>query len=279
MIKKKLKKSAILWSVVLTSMVVVLLLLGHSIVSEGVKLLFSQRILTISDLNSSSNVYQRNFAISSEYTSVDFVYDEAGKEVRFKGYINELSDGYYLVFTQQEVNKDTLFILSPVTFSQDNMSLFRQAVIAQLAEDTGLSEDEVAILIYPTIYYDHTQRIINDIPIVVFWSLLLIFTVIFTIKTSTTYLKIISRKDVKEAQIWGSDKKRVLLSSGVLQLGIRPIYVAYHDILLYEKNNDEISLKTKTIVFRIKGSPQLFDEIAKKVVPEFVVKNKIQISE
>jgi hypothetical protein len=44
------------------------------------------------------------------------------------------------------------------------------------------------------------------------------------------------------------------------------------DVLLYEKDSQGIALKTKTHVFKVQASDQLYEEIVKKVVPEFVVK-------
>ncbi len=275
MIQSRLNKSALGWSGLFISLVVVVLFLGQSILFEGAKLLFSQRVTTLSSLITSSSVYQLNIPISSDYTGIDFVYEVEDKEVRFKGYINELSDGYYLVFTQQEVKENTLFILSPVTFSQDNIDLFRQSVILQLAEETGLSEDEVSALIYPTVLYDHTQRIINDIPIVILWVIGMIVLVYFALRIVTRYIKILRRKEVNEAQIWARNDKRYILSSGILQLGVNPHYVGFNEILLYELENNILKLKTKTMVYRIQGSEQLYEEITKKVVPEFIVKNNI----
>jgi hypothetical protein len=273
MIKSRLNKAALGWSGLFISLVVVVLLLGQSILFEGAKLLFSQRITTRSDLNMSSNVYQLNTPISSEYTGIDFVYEVEDKEVRFKGYINELSDGYYQVFSQQEIKENTLFILSPVTFSQDNVDLFKQSVILQLAEDTGLSEDEVSALIHPMVFYDHTQRIINDIPLVILWVVSMIGLLYFAFRVSNRYLKIVRRKEVKEAQIWARSHKRYILSSGILQLGVNPSYVGFNEILLYELENNILKLKTKTMIFKIQCSEQLIEEITKKVVPEFIVKN------
>jgi hypothetical protein len=273
MIQSRLNNSALGWSGLFISLVVVVLLLGQSILFEGAKLLFSQRITTRSDLNMSSNVYQINIPISSEYTGIDFVYEVEDKEVRFKGYINELSDGYYLVFTQQEIKDNTLFILSPVTFSQDNVDLFKESVILQLAEDTGLSEDEVSALIHPMVFYDHTQRIINDIPLVILWVVAMIGLLYFAFRITTRYFKIVRRKEVKEAQIWARSHKRYILSSGILQLGVNPSYVGFNEILLYELENNILKLKTKTMIFKIQCSEQLIEEITKKVVPEFIVKN------
>lgn len=275
MIQSRLNKSALGWSGLFISLVVVVLFLGQSILFEGAKLLFSQRITTRSDLNMSSNVYQLNTPISSDYTGIDFVYEVEDKEVRFKGYINELSDGYYLVFSQQEIKDNTLFILSPVTFSQDNVDLFKQSVILQLAEETGLSEDEVSALISPMVLYDHTQRIINDIPLVILWVVAMIGLLYFAFRITTRYFKILRRKEVKEAQIWARNNKRYILSSGILQLGVNPSYVGFNEILLYELENNILKLKTKTMIFKIQGSEQLYEEITKKVVPEFIVKNNI----
>jgi hypothetical protein len=273
MIQSRLKKSALGWSGLFISLVVLMLLLGQSIIVEGGKLLFSERITTTSSLKSTSQVYQLSIPISSEYTGIDFVYEENGKEVRFLGYLNELSDGYYLAFSQQEIKEETFLILSPVTFSQDNMNLFKQSVILQLAEDTGLSEEEVAKLIHPTVFYDHTQRIVNDIPIVVLWLVLMIGLVYFALRISIRYFKISRRNEIKDAQVWARSNKRYILNSGFLQLGVNPQFIGFNEILLYELENDILKLKTKTIVLKIQGSQQLYDEITKKVVPEFIIKS------
>jgi hypothetical protein len=281
MIQSRLKKSALGWSGLFISLVVLMLLLGQSIIVEGGKLLFSERITTTSSLKSTSQVYQLSIPISSEYTGIDFVYEENGKEVRFLGYLNELSDGYYLAFSQQEIKEETFLILSPVTFSQDNMNLFKQSVILQLAEDTGLSEEEVAKLIHPTVFYDHTQRIVNDFPIVSVWLILVLLLLWQSIRTTVRYLKLTSNSEIKRSTLWGKDsgqrlrrKERYILSTGVLQCGMNPVYVSYKDILLYEKDTQGIKLITKTLVFKIQGSEQLYEEIVKKVVPDFVFKSK-----
>lgn len=273
MIQSRINKSALGWSGLFLSLVVIVLLLGQSIILEGGRLLFSERINTISNLQSSSPVYQLSIPISSEYTDIDFVYEENGEEVRFLGYINELSEGYYLVFSQQEIKDNTLFILSPVTFSQDNIDLFKQSVISQLAEDSGLSEEEVSKLIHPTVFYDHTQRIVSDIPIVVLWFVLLFALIYFSLRISIRYFKIVKRKEIKDANVWARSNKRYILSSGFLQLGVNPQFVAFNEILLYELENNILKLRTKTMVFKIQGSQQLYEEITKKVVPEFIVKN------
>jgi hypothetical protein len=273
------KKAFLKWSGLFISATIIMAVIGNSIIFEGAKLLFSQSVKFISDLNQSTDVYKRNVPLSSEYTDVDFVYEYQGKEVRFKGYINELSDGFYLVFTQQEVKENTLFILSKVTFSQENMALFRDSVIAQLSQDTGLSEAEVSALIHPEIFYDHTQRIINDIPIVTFWLFIFVGLLWLSIRTTTRYLKLLAHQDIKLASVWAQDsgkrfknKERYILSSGLLQCGMNPVYVAYSDILLYEKDTQGITLKTKTLTFKIQASEQLYEEIVKKVVPDFVIK-------
>jgi hypothetical protein len=273
------KKAFLKWSGLFISATIIMAVIGNSIIFEGAKLLFSQSVKFISDLNQSTDVYKRNVPLSSDYTDVDFVYEYRGKEVRFKGYINELSDGFYLVFTQQEVKDNTLFILSKVTFSQENMALFRDSVIAQLSQDTGLSEEEVSALIHPEIFYDHTQRIINDIPIVTFWLFIFMGLLWLSIRTTTRYLKLLAHQDIKLTSIWAQDsgkrfknKERYILSSGLLQCGMNPVYVAYSDILLYEKDTQGITLKTKTLKFKIQASEQLYEEIVKKVVPDFVIK-------
>lgn len=273
------KKAFLIWGGVFIISTMIILLIGNSILTEGYKLIFSNRVTNLSDFNSSFNVYKTNVPQSSEYTEVDFVYEFQGEEVRFKGYINELPDGYYLVFTQQEVKENTFFILSRVTFSQENMALFRDSVIAQLASDTGLSEDEVSALIYPDIFYDHTQRIAKDIPIVSLWLIILLLMLWLTSRTITRYIKVSSNQEIKQASLWARDKRkgfknkeRFILSTGVLQCGLNPLYVSYNDVLLYEKDSQGIALKTKTHVFKVQASDPLYEEIVKKVVPEFVVK-------
>lgn len=283
--KSIIKKAGLKWSGLFIISTLVMLLIGSTIISEGVKLIFANRVNQQSDF-ATSNAYQFNVPLSSEYTDVDFVYEYQGEEVRFKGYINELNDGYYLVFTQQEVKENTLFILSRVTFSQENMTLFRDAMIAQLAEDTGLSEDEVSALIYPEIMYDHTQRIINDIPIVLVWLVIFIGLLWLSIRTTFKYIKLTRNQELQQATLWAKDynqgfknKERYILSSGLLQCGLNPVYVSYNDILLYEKDAQGMTLKTKTLVFKIQASDKLNDEIVKKVVPEFVINTNKPVQE
>ena len=275
--KSIIKRAGLKWSGLFILSTLVMLLIGSTIISEGVKLIFANRVNQQSDF-ATSNAYQFNVPLSSEYTDVDFVYEYQGKEIRFKGYINELNDGYYLVFTQQEVKENTLFILSRVTFSQEHMTLFRDAMIAQLAEDTGLSEEEVSALIYPEIMYDHTQRIINDIPIVLVWLVIFIGLLWLSIRTTFKYIKLTRNQELQQATLWAKDynqgfknKERYILSSGLLQCGLNPVYISYNDILLYEKDAQGMTLKTKTLVFKIQASDKLYDEIVKKVVPEFVI--------
>lgn len=283
--KSIIKRAGLKWSGLFIISTLVMLLIGNTIISEGIKLIFSSRITEKSDF-ATSNAYQFNVPLSSEYTDVDFVYDYQGEEVRFKGYINELNDGYYLVFTQQEVKENTLFILSRVTFSQENMTLFRDAMIAQLAEDTGLSEEEVSALIYPEIMYDHTQRIITDIPIVLVWLVIFIGLLWLSIRTTFKYFKLTRNQELQQATLWAKDynqgfknKERYILSSGLLQCGLNPVYVSYNDILLYEKDAQGMTLKTKTLVFKIQASDKLNDEIVKKVVPEFVINTNKPVQE
>lgn len=285
MLKSIIKRAGLKWSGLFILSTLVMMLIGSTILSEGFKLIFANRVTQRSDFVT-SNAYQINVPLSSEYTEVDFVYEHQGEEVRFKGYINELSDGYYLVFTQQEVKENTRFILSRVTFSQENMTLFRDAMIAQLAEDTGLSDDEVSALIYPEIMYDHTQRIINDIPIVSIWLVIFIGLLWLSIRTTFKYLKLTSNQELDQATLWAKDhgkgfknKERFILSSGLLQCGLNPVYVSYNDILLYEKDAQGITLKTKTLVFKIQASETLYDEIVKKVVPDFVIKPNKTVQE
>lgn len=283
--KSIIKKAGLKWSGLFIISTLVMLLIGSTIISEGVKLIFANRVNQQSDF-ATSNAYQFNVPLSSEYTDVDFVYEYQGKEIRFKGYINELNDGYYLVFTQQEVKENTLFILSRVTFSQEDMTLFRDAMIAQLAEDTGLSEDEVSALIYPEIMYDHTQRIITDIPIVLVWLVIFIGLLWLSIRTTFKYIKLTRNQELQQATLWAKDynqgfknKERYILSSGLLQCGLNPVYVSYNDILLYEKDAQGMTLKTKTLVFKIQASDKLNDEIVKKVVPEFVINTNKPVQE
>lgn len=283
--KSIIKRAGLKWSGLFIISTLVMLLIGSTIISEGVKLIFANRVNQQSDF-ATSNAYQFNVPLSSEYTDVDFVYEYQGEEVRFKGYINELNDGYYLVFTQQEVKENTLFILSRVTFSQENMTLFRDAMIAQLAEDTGLSEDEVSALIYPEIMYDHTQRIIKDIPIVLVWLVIFIGLLWLSIRTTFKYFKLTRNQELQQATLWAKDynqgfknKERYILSSGLLQCGLNPVYVSYNDILLYEKDAQGMTLKTKTLVFKIQASDKLNDEIVKKVVPEFVINTNKPVQE
>lgn len=285
MAKTIIKKAGLKWSGLFIISTLVMLLIGNTIISEGIKLIFSSRVTEKSDF-ATSNAYQFNVPLSSEYTDVDFVYEYQGKEIRFKGYINELNDGYYLVFTQQEVKENTLFILSRVTFSQENMALFRDAMIAQLAEETGLSEDEVSALIYPEIMYDHTQRIINNIPIVLVWLVIFIGLLWLSFRTTFKYIKLTRNQELQQATLWAKDynqgfknKERYILSSGLLQCGLNPVYVSYNDILLYEKGAQGMTLKTKTLVFKIQASDKLNDEIVKKVVPEFVINTNKPVQE
>lgn len=273
MIQTRLKKSALAWSGLFFSMVIGGLLIGQSIIHEGAKLIFSQRITTISSLQSESEVYQLSIPISQAYSGIDFIYEVGGEEVRIKGYINELSDGYYLVFTQKEISENTLFILSAATFSPDKINLFKQSVILQLSEETGLSQTEISALIHPTVFYDHTQRIKNDLPVVMMWSIVMFGLIYFAFRVSFRYFKVIKRKDVKEAHIWARQKKRYVLSSGILQLGANPSYVGFDEILLYELENGILKLKTKSRIFKIQGSEKLYAAITKKVVPEFIIKN------
>lgn len=283
--KSIIKRTGLKWSGLFIISTLVMLLIGNTIISEGIKLIFFNRVNQQSDF-ATSNAYQFNVPLSSEYTDVDFVYEYQGKEIRFKGYINELNDGYYLVFTQQEVKENTRFILSRVTFSQENMALFRDAMIAQLAEDTGLSEEEVSALIYPEIMYDHTQRIINDIPIVLVWLVIFIGLLWLSIRTTFKYFKLTRNQELYQATLWAKDynqgfksKERYILSSGLLQCGLNPVYVSYNDILLYEKDAHGMTLKTKTLVFKIQASDKLNDEIVKKVVPEFVINTNKPVQE
>ncbi len=283
--KTIIKKAGLKWSGLFIISTLVMLLIGNTIISEGIKLIFSSRVTEKSDF-ATSNAYQFNVPLSSEYTDVDFVYEYQGKEIRFKGYINELNDGYYLVFTQQEVKENTLFILSRVTFSQEDMTLFRDAMIAQLAEDTGLSEEEVSALIYPEIMYDHTKRIITDIPIVLVWLVIFIGLLRLSIRTTFKYIKLTRNQELQQATLWAKDynqgfknKERYILSSGLLQCGLNPVYVSYNDILLYEKDAQGMTLKTKTLVFKIQASDKLNDEIVKKVVPEFVINTNKPVQE
>jgi len=57
------------------------------------------------------------------------------------------------------------------------------------------------------------------------------------------------------------------------------VYISYNDILLYEKDAQGMTLKTKTLVFKIQASDKLYDEIVKKVVPEFVIKTNKPVQE
>ena len=275
MIQARLKKSALIWSGLFISMVIGGLIIGHSIIYEGAKLIFSQRITMISNLQSESEVYQLSIPISQDYSGVDFVYEVEGEEVRIKGYISELSDGYYLVFTQQEIRENTLFILSPATFSQDEVNLFKQSVILQLSKETGLSQAEISALIHPTVFFDHTQRIKSDLPMVILWSLAMLGLIYFAFRVAFRYFRVIKRIEIKEAHLWARYKKRYVLSSGLLQLGANPCYVGFNEILLYELENGILKLKTKTRIFKIQGSEKLYVAITKKVVPEFIVKNNI----
>ncbi|MCD8574364.1 MAG: hypothetical protein LRY28_02465 [Erysipelotrichaceae bacterium] len=283
--KSIIKRAGLKWSGLFILSTLVMLLIGNTIISEGIKLIFSSRVTEKSDF-ATSNAYQFNVPLSSEYTDVDFEIEYQGKEIRFKGFINELNDGYYFVFTQQEVKENTLFILSRITFSQENMTLIRDAMIAQIAEDTGLSEDEVSALIYPEIMLDHTQRIINYIPIVLVWLVIFIGLLWLSIRTTFKYIKLTRNQELQQATLWAKDynqgfknKERYILSSGLLQCGLNPVYVSYNDILLYEKDAQGMTLKTKTLVFKIQASDKLYDEIVKKVVPEFVINTNKPVQE
>ena len=283
--KSIIKRAGLKWSGLFIISTLVMLLIGNTIISEGIKLIFSSRVAEKSDF-ATSNAYQINVPLSSEYTEVDFEIEYQGKEIRFKGFINELNDGYYFVFTQQEVKENTLFILSRITFSQENMTLIRDAMIAQIAEDTGLSEDEVSALIYPEIMLDHTQRIINYIPIVLVWLVIFIGLLWLSIRTTFKYIKLTRNQELQQATLWAKDynqgfknKERYILSSGLLQCGLNPVYVSYNDILLYEKDAQGMTLKTKKLVFKIQASEKLYDEIVKKVVPEFVINTNKPVQE
>ena len=274
MTRKLIKTLALVHSGVAILFVMLLLGIGHTILIESYRLLFAHRVTSISDLNSSFNVYGLSRPRSFEYTDVDFVFEVNGQEVRFNGYIAELSDGYFLIFTQQEVTQTTRLIMSPVTFAQENMELFKDTVLERIAQDSGLSKEQVSQLVHPVVFYDHTQRMINDIPVVIGWMILVGAGLWFAIKITKTYLQILFHVDMKHPSIWGRDKKRWILSTGIIQIGFNPVYVSYNDVLLYEKDEQGVSLKTKTTVFKVQGSEELYTAIMKKVVPDFVIKPK-----
>lgn len=278
MIRKLHQKNTLLYCGLSVVFVLVVLILGHSIISEGVKLLFAQRITAVSQNVNQGDGYSLIASHQAEETGINFIITGNDTKTKLKGVLAQIENQYILVFTQQALKANTHFILTQANFEQASLILFRNAVVNQVAVEKGLSIEEVDRMIHAQVFYDHTQRMLNDIPVVLLWLTILSFGMINAVAVGMTHLKIASKLKLSHGLIWGRDRNSFILSTGVIRLGHFPVYMGYDEVLIYEEIAKGLSLKTKDHVFTIQCSEHLRAAIKQRIIPDFVIKNKASTS-
>lgn len=278
MISKALRRNIILYCGSSVLIVLLVLIIGHSIVSEGFKLLFAQWPTHLTNVVSRSDGYNIVSSVQVEYTEINYIITLNNRDITLRGVLAKLNDGYLLILTQQATKDNTHFVISKSFFEQESLNLLRSMVINHIAEKKGLRVENVEQLIHPDVFYDHLPRIVNDVPIVLLWTAILLLGIFNLVIVSKSRLKVLRYKDVIDAHIWGVHKDSFILSTGVLRLGYNPMYMSYDEVLVYESHGKGVNLSTKSHVFKIVCSEQLDTRIKQRIVPDFIVKNKASSS-
>lgn len=256
----------------LLALVGLLIGIGYSIVFEGLALASANRITSFEQLksfSSNSNKYAFLTPNSINYTEIDFLVENKNGEVRYKGYLAQKDNEYFLVFRHSFIDQNSPMIIQNAWFDEANMLLFRESVINIIVDTTDNEKVDVDARIYPIVFVDVTGRIVSDLPVVMIWTILLVISII-----ALTWQLLISKRarflsSTKQYQQWLNDTSEPIYQDSRITLTHKTIafhrvrfkVLSFNQVREVQLQPDQIDLFFDYHKCSIKASKQIIDQI------------------